>query len=195
MDDNKEQVKKTPNKITTFSREGNSTSTNNKFGSKPRPREFKTMERVKPEFEQKIVEIRRVTRVVAGGRRLRFSVSMVIGDKKGSIGFGLGKAGDTSIAITKALRDAKKNMVKVALTKTNSIPHIVEAKYNSSKLIISPNRGRGLVAGSAVRDALSLGGINNVTAKIHSPSKNRINNVRAVIKALMKVGEKRIVLN
>lgn len=181
-------------KITSFSKDANATFANKKFTGRPRE-EHKTLERVKPEFEQKIVDIRRVTRVVAGGRRLRFSVSMVIGDKKGSIGFGLGKSIDTANAITKALRDAKKNMIKVSLNKNNSISHTVDAKYNSSKIIISPNFGRGLVAGSAVRDLLTLGGINNITAKINSPSKNKINNVRVAMKALAKVGEKKMILS
>ena len=87
--------------------------------------------RPKPEFDQKIVSIRRVTRVVAGGRRFSFSVALVAGDKKGGIGLGLGKAGDTALAINKALRNAKKNMVRVQMTKTMSIPHEVSAKISS----------------------------------------------------------------
>src|SRR3989344_1360715 len=93
------------------------------------PRRGQSFDRPKPEFDQKIVSIRRVTRVVAGGRRFSFSVALLAGDKKGSIGLGLGKAGDTSFAINKALRNAKKNMVKLKLTKTMSIPHELSAKF------------------------------------------------------------------
>src|SRR5882724_9548085 len=81
--------------------------------------------RVKPEFDQKILDIRRVTRVVAGGRRFSFSVALVAGDKKGAIGLGLGKAGDTALAIEKALKNAKKNLVKIPVTKNMSIPYEV----------------------------------------------------------------------
>jgi len=88
---------------------------------RPRP----SFERPKPEFDQKMVSIRRVTRVVAGGRRMTFAVAIAIGDKKGSVGLGTGKGGDTAIAITKALRQAKKNMFKIKTTKEMSIPHEV----------------------------------------------------------------------
>jgi len=143
-----------------------------------------TFERPKPEFEQKMVSIRRVTRVVAGGRRMTFAVAIVIGDKKGSIGLGTGKGGDTAIAITKALRQAKKNMFKIKTTKDMSIPHEVNVKYSSARLSMMPNRGKGLVAGSTVRDILILAGIKNVTAKLHSGTKNKLNNARAAYKAL-----------
>ncbi|KKQ34339.1 MAG: 30S ribosomal protein S5, partial [Candidatus Nomurabacteria bacterium GW2011_GWB1_37_5] len=103
--------------------------------------------RVKSEFDQKPIAIRRVTRVVAGGRRMSFSVALLIGDRKGSIGLGTGKAGDTALSINKALRTAKKNLFKIKMTKENSIPHEVEAKFKSARLIIMPNRARGLVAG------------------------------------------------
>lgn len=146
--------------------------------------------RPKPEFDQKLINIRRVTRVVAGGRRFSFSVALVAGDKKGSVGLGLGKAGDTSLAINKALRNAKKNMVKLALTKTMSIPHEVSAKFSSSQVMIMPNKGRGLVAGSVVRDILKLAGIKDVTAKILSKSKNKLNNAKAVMDAFAQISSK-----
>lgn len=140
--------------------------------------------RAKPEFDQKIIDIRRVTRVVTGGRRFAFSVAIVAGNKKGSVGVGLGKAGDTSLAIDKALRDAKKNMIKINLTKAMSIPHEVRAKYSSARVFIMPAKGRGLLAGSSVRNVLELGGVKDVNAKLLSPTKNRLNNARAAIKAL-----------
>jgi len=149
-----------------------------------------SFERVKPEFDQKIVSIRRVTRVVSGGRRMSFAVAMAIGDKKGSIGLGTGKGTDTALAIAKALRQAKKNMFKIKTTKENSIPNDVSVKYASTILNIMPNNGKGLVAGSTVRDVLILGGIKNVTAKIHSRSKNKLNNARAITLALSKFAVK-----
>ncbi len=144
--------------------------------------------RAKPEFDQKIISIRRVTRVVTGGRRFSFSVAMVAGNRKGSVGVGIGKAGDTSLAIEKALRDAKKNMITVRLTKDMSISHDAEAKYCSSRVRVMPAPGKGVIAGSAVRSVIELAGIKNIGAKIFSPSKNRINNARAAIEALRKLG-------
>ncbi|KKQ45141.1 MAG: 30S ribosomal protein S5, partial [Candidatus Nomurabacteria bacterium GW2011_GWC1_37_9] len=143
--------------------------------------------RPKPEFDQKMVSIRRVTRVVAGGRRMTFAVALAIGDKKGSIGLGTGKGGDTAIAIAKALRQAKKNMFKIKTTKDMSITHEVSAKFSSSKLVVRPNRGKGLVAGSTVRDMLILAGLKNVTAKLHSGSKNKLNNARVAYKTLYQL--------
>jgi len=154
-------------------------------GGDRRPRTF--FEKPKPEFDQKMVSIRRVTRVVAGGRRMTFAVALAIGDKKGSIGLGTGKAGDTSLAIAKALRQAKKNMFKVKTTKEMSIPHEISSKFSSSKLTMMPNRGKGLVAGSTVRDMLILAGIKNVTAKLHSGSKNKLNNARVTYKTLYQL--------
>ncbi len=149
------------------------------FNSKRR-----TTERVKPEFEQKIIEIRRVTRVVAGGRRFSFSVAIIIGDRKGRVGVGIGKASDTALAIEKSFVNAKKNMIKLKLTKDMSIPHEIEAKLGSARIIIMPAKGRGLVASSSVRIALDLAGVKDVGAKVLSRSKNKLNIARATIKAL-----------
>lgn len=146
--------------------------------------------RPKPEFDQKIVDIRRVTRVVAGGRRFSFSVVLVAGDRKGAVGLGLGKAGDTSLAINKALRNAKKNMIRLKLNKNFSLPHEVEAKFSSARISLFPNRGKGLVAGSVVRDVLKLSGARDITGKILSGSKNRLNNAKATMEALSKVASK-----
>ena len=146
--------------------------------------------RVKPEFDQKILNIRRVTRVVAGGRRFSFSVALVAGDKKGSVGLGLGKAGDTALAINKALRNAKKNMIRLNLTKSMSIPHEISAKFSSSYIILRPNKGRGLVAGSVIRDIVKLSGMKDITGKILSNSKNKLNNAKAVMSALGQISSK-----
>lgn len=153
---------------------------------RPRP----SFEKPKPEFDQKMVSIRRVTRVVAGGRRMTFAVALAIGDKKGSIGLGTGKGGDTAIAIAKALRQAKKNMFKIKTTKDMSIPFEVSGKFASSKLVLRPNKDKGLVAGSTVRDMLLLAGIKNVTGKIHSGSKNKLNNARVTYEVLYQIKDK-----
>lgn len=154
-----------------------------------RPRRGRRPERPKSEFEQKIIGIRRVTRVVAGGRRFSFSVAMVIGDKKGSVGVGIGKAGDTSLAIQKAFNNAKRSMLTLNLDDARSIRNEVEAKYNSARVMLFPNYGRGVVAGSAVRSVIELAGIKDVTAKVLSRSKNQINIARAAIKALSAFGK------
>src|SRR3990167_6579964 len=140
--------------------------------------------RTKPEFDQKIVSLRRVTRVMAGGRRFSFSVCLVAGNRKGMVGVGQGKASDTPLAIDKALSDAKKNMVTVNATREMSIPHDVEAKFSASRVKIRPARGKGILAGSSVRTVLELAGLREVGAKLLSRSKNSANNAYATIKAL-----------
>ncbi|HVS79527.1 MAG TPA: 30S ribosomal protein S5 [Candidatus Paceibacterota bacterium] len=145
--------------------------------------------RVKPEFDHKIVSIRRVARVVAGGRRFSFSVVLVAGNRKGQVGVGIGKAGDTPLAIEKAMRDAKRNMIRVSLTKSGSIPHEVEAKYSSARVLIKPAPGKGVIAGSSVRNVLELAGIKEVSAKIFSRTKNQLNNARSAVKALSKLAK------
>lgn len=144
-------------------------------------------ERPRQEFEQKIVSIRRVTRVMAGGRRFSFSVSMVIGDKKGRVGVGVGKAGDTQLAIEKSIRNATKNMITVPMNKDQHIPHDVHVKYASSEVMMMPAPGRGLVAGSSVRTVLELAGVKDVTAKLFSRSKNKLNNAKAAVEALKQL--------
>lgn len=141
-------------------------------------------ERQKPEFEQKMIDVRRVTRVVSGGRRFSFSVALVIGDRKGHVGFGIGKSGDTSAAIDKAYKQATKKMITLRLNKKFSIPYDVNAKFNTSKITLMPNKGRGLIAGSSARTVLSLAGVKDITAKYHSGSKNKLNNAKVAMEAL-----------
>jgi len=158
-----------------------------KRGSARRGRRTARPERTRPEFDQKIISIRRVTRVMAGGRRFSFSVAMVVGDKNGRVGVGIGKAGDTQLAIDKAVRDAKKHMIIVPMNKDGHLPHDVHTKYASSEVMIIPAPGRGLVAGSSVRIVLELAGVKDVTAKIFSRSKNKLNNARATVEALKQL--------
>lgn len=142
------------------------------------------LERVKPEFEQKMLSIRRVTRVVSGGRRFSFSVVLAIGDKKGSMGLGIGKAGDTTLAINKAFNDAKKHMIKLRLNKRGTIAHDVSAKFKSARVMLMPNKGRGVVAGSAMRVMVELAGITDITGRVISGSKDKLNIAQATMKAL-----------
>jgi len=127
---------------------------------------------------------------MAGGRRFNFSIAVVIGDRKGRVGVGLGKAADTALAIEKATRDAKKHMVTITRTESNSIPHAVECKYASSTVEIIPSKGRGLVAGSAMRTVLELAGVNDVVTKIHTRSKNKLTIARATVEALTQLRAK-----
>ncbi len=165
-------------------------------GKKPFRKSSRFGSRPKPEFDQKIINISRVTRVVKGGRRLSFRVDIILGDKKGRVGLGSGKATDTSIAIQKAIAQARKRLLYLKLTKNNSIPHESSARITSSKVTMMPNKQRGLVAGSTMRSVLKLAGITDVTAQVNSRSKNKLNNAKAAIEALkvfqMSDSEKRI---
>lgn len=142
----------------------------------------------KQDFEQKIIDLRRVARVVAGGRRFNFRVTVIVGNRKGEVGVGLGKAADTSTAIEKAARSAKVKKIRIPLIENNSISRPVEAKYASATVTIRPTKkGRGLVAGSSLRTILDLAGVNDVTAKVLSRSKNKLNIARATLSALSKL--------
>ncbi len=148
---------------------------------------FKKRKTIRPksEFDQKIIKIRRVTRVVKGGRRFSFSVAMVIGNRKGSIGVGVAKGADVALAIEKSVRKAKKDLVKLKLTPNQSIPYAVENKYCSSIVKIFPTKeGRGLSAGSSTKNVLELAGITDITAKIITRSRNKLNNAMATLQAL-----------
>lgn len=143
--------------------------------------------RERSEFDQVTIDARRVARVMAGGRRFNFSLVVVIGDKKGRVGVGLGKGADTALAIDKAVRDAKKHLITVVRTPAGSIPHQVSMKYASSTVEIIPSPGRGLVAGSAMRTVLDLAGVTDVVTKIHTRSKNKLTIARATVGALKKL--------
>lgn len=162
----------------------NSKPGDQKTGGRGTNRGGENRERIRPEFDSKMIDIRRVTRVAAGGRRYSFSVAVVAGDKKGRVGVGLGKGGDTALAIEKATREAKKHMIKVPLSPQMTIPHAVEAKFGSARIKIFPARGRGVVAGSSARNVIELAGVKDVCAKIMSGSKNKINIARAAVEAL-----------
>jgi small subunit ribosomal protein S5 len=114
----------------------------------------------------------------------------VVGDKKGRVGFGLGKGADTPLALEKAERQAKKNLLSIPITESGSIPFETEAKFGAARVKIRPKRGGGLVAGGALRIILDLAGVRHASAKILSHSKNKINNARASLEALRKIKTK-----
>ncbi len=138
------------------------------------------------DFEEAVVNVGRVTKVVKGGRRFRFTALVVVGDKKGTIGFGTGKAKEVPDAIKKALDDAFKSLVNVSL-KGTTISHDIEYKYNASKMLLKPaSQGTGLIAGGAARPVLMLAGITDIIAK--SLGSNNPNNlVQATVEALSKI--------
>lgn len=135
------------------------------------------------EFQEVIVDIGRVTKVVKGGRRFRFTALVIVGNKNGLVGFGYGKAKEVPDAMRKAVDDAFKNIVEVKL-KGSTIPHDVEVKYNSSKILLKPaSEGTGVIAGGSARPVVELVGIRDILTKSLG-SNNSANVVRATIKAL-----------
>ncbi len=140
------------------------------------------------DYNERVLDIARVTRVVAGGKRLSFRALVAIGKKEGhAVGIGVAKGKDVSQAIEKATSKAKKNIVE-AIVVNDTIPHTIEEKYKAAKIILKPARkGRGIIAGGVVRTVLSLAQIPNVSAKILGQSSNPINNARATVHALKRL--------
>ncbi len=144
----------------------------------------RSLAREKPDdgFEQRIVELSRVTRVMAGGKRMRFRALVVLGNRQGRVGIGLAKGADVSLAVSKATTKARRALINIPL-KNETIPHEIKVKYKSAVVLMKPApKGTGIIAGGPVRSVLELAGVPNVVSKILG-SPNKINNVRAVIKA------------
>lgn len=152
------------------------------------PRETKAIkEEKKEEFESKLLDLARVVRVSAGGRRFRFRALVVTGNRAGKVGLGIAKGLDVSQALEKATRLSKKNLVEVPIVQ-DSIPHEVTSKSGAAEVLLKPQRkGRGLVAGGTVRVICHLAGIKNISSKILGRTSNKINNARATISALQKL--------
>lgn len=151
------------------------------------------MERkAKSEYKEKVLDLRRVTRVVAGGKRFRFRATVVIGDERGRVAVGIAKGIDVAQAIDKAKVAAKKRVITVPL-KDRTIPHEVEAKFSAARVIIKPaKRGHGLKAGGSVRQVLLLVGVRDATAKCLGRTKNKLTNAMAAIEALKKLRIERL---
>jgi len=138
------------------------------------------------EFEQKIIDIARVTRVMAGGKRMSFRACVVIGDRKGRVGMAVRKGADVTIAINKAVNAAKKHLIRVTII-NDTVPHTIREKFSAAYILLKPApRGTGIIAGGPMRMVLELVGIKNVVAKMIG-SKNKINNVKATLEALKKL--------
>ncbi len=140
----------------------------------------------KEEFEEVVVNISRVTKVVKGGRRFRFSALVVVGDRKGHVGYGIGKAKEVPDAIKKAIDNAFKNITTVNI-KGTTIAHDIEHKYNASRILLKPaSEGTGIIAGGAARPVLELSGVKDILTKSLG-SNNPATLVRATIEALEKI--------
>lgn len=139
------------------------------------------------EYDQKVLDIARVTRVTKGGKRFTFRAAIVIGDKHGKVGFGLGKGLDVARSVEKAFKQAKKHLINVVL-KEGAIPHRVEAKVNSAVVFLKPApKGSGVRAGGPMRVIAKLAGIEDISGKIISRTNNKINIAKATIEALKKL--------
>jgi small subunit ribosomal protein S5 len=158
------------------------------MSSKSRPHR-QSRKRKEKEFQEVTLQIRRVMRVTAGGRQLRFSALVVIGDKKGRVGYGLAKANEVAEAIQKAVSQAKKNIITVKINSQGSISHPIRVKYKASKILLMPAKeGTGVIAGSFVRTVCELVGIKNIVSKSFG-SKNKISGVKATLQALTQLRE------
>jgi len=142
-------------------------------------------ERPKSEFDQKVLELARVSRVTKGGKRFSFRATIVIGDGKGRVGVGMAKGKDVQQSVQKAVNQAKKHLFMVPM-KNGTIPYQVEAKYNSAVVILKPGRG-GVKAGGPVRVVAKLAGITGLTGKLIERTNNKLNIAQATIKALQKI--------
>jgi small subunit ribosomal protein S5 len=135
------------------------------------------------EFEQKVIDVARVTRVVAGGKRMRFRTCVVIGDQKSKVGVGIAKGADVTLSINKAVNAAKKRLLQAPIV-NETIPCKVIKKFGAAKVLLKPApRGTGVIAGGPVRAVVELAGIKNIVSKMLGSS-NKINNVKATILAL-----------
>lgn len=149
--------------------------------SQPRGRE-------RSEYDQKLLDVRRVARVVAGGRRFSFRVTVVIGNRNGKVGVGVAKGPDVAVATEKAVVRAKKRLITVPVMPSRSIAHEVRAKFAAARVLLWPRpAGSGIVAGGAVRAVVELAGIANISSKILSRTSNKLTNAMAALEALKQL--------
>ena len=141
----------------------------------------------KSEFREKVLEVRLVTRVMAGGKRFSFRATVAVGDEKGKVGIGIAKGLDVAAAVAKAKRYGQKNMIPIQL-KDGTIPYEVTAKYSAARVLLKPARkGHGLIAVGSARMVLELVGIKDISAKILGRTTNKLTNAMATIEALKKL--------
>lgn len=146
-------------------------------------------DKVDKEYDQKLVEVTRVTRVTEGGKRLRFRACVIVGNRKGKVGMGVAKSGDVAVAVDKAFLQAKKNLIDVNFS-SYTIPCEVVSKFKSAKVLLKPaTEGTNIVAGGPIRSLLELAGIQNVVAKLLGSTKNKITNICAAMNALKQLKE------
>ena len=146
------------------------------------------------EFDRKLLDVRRVARVVAGGRRFSFRATVVIGNRRGKVGVGVAKGQDVSIAQEKAVARAKKHILVVPITKEGSIAHEVRAKYAAARVILRPRpAGSGIIAGGSVRAVVELAGITNLSGKIVSRTPNKLTNAMATLAALTELARSKTI--
>lgn len=144
------------------------------------------------EFAERVIRVNRITRVVKGGRRLRFRATVAIGDHKGRIGLGVAKANEVADAVTKAVAQAKKNMINVPII-NDTIPHQIIGKFNAASILLKPAApGTGVIAGGAVRDILEISGIKNIVSKTIGTT-NKINCAKATITGLNQLRSKEVI--
>jgi len=144
-------------------------------------------ERDRDEFDSTLLDLARVSHTRAGGRKIKFRAVIVIGDKKGKVGYGVAQGTDVAQAVEKATRLAKKNMIEVPIV-DETIPHEVNSKSGPARILLRPQRkGRGLVAGGTVRVICTLAGIKNISSKVLGRTSNKLNNARATMEALKKL--------
>lgn len=149
-------------------------------------REF-SREKIKDEFETKLLDLARTSHTRAGGKRMGFRAVIIIGNKKGKVGLGLAKGKDVALAVEKATRAARKNIIEVPIVE-DTIPHEIFSKFGAAKILLKPQRkGRGLVAGGTVRVICNLSGIKNISSKVLGRTGNKLNNAMATINALKKL--------
>lgn len=145
----------------------------------------------KDEFDSKLLDLARVSHTRAGGKRLGFRSIIIIGDKNGKVGVGVGKGKDVALSVEKATRYARNNLIQVPIV-NDTIPHEITSKFGAAEVLLKPQRkGRGLVAGGVVRLICSLAGIKNVSSKVLGRTSNKLNNALATINALKKLKSKR----
>lgn len=186
------QVVKKVNHSKDQARNAKRETTQNKEGKDSRPRRnFRNSRRPKrdsfqSEFNEKVIDIARVTKVVKGGRRFSFSAFVVVGNKKGKVGFGHGKANEVPDAIKKAVKDAQNNLVEVPVV-NGTVPHEIQAKFLASRVMIKPApKGKGLIASGTVRAVVELAGYSDVVTKSYG-SRSKANIVKATVKALKQL--------